>query len=261
MGPAGSGKSTYCSTIVNFTSRSLAYINLDPANDCEAVVNIQDFITLEDIQTELGFGPNGGLIYALEYFIEQIEWFEEQLGEFENDNIIIDLPGQIELFTHSKVVPTLVRFLIEKGYRVVGVYLLDSQFVQDVDKFFAGVMSCMSCMLSLQIPFISVLSKMDLLGDRGAAEVERFSFFLNFRFLSVDSELLHEASTGSAKFRLLNEALVRLIDEYSMVNFIPLNINEDDSIAYLLSHIDNAIQFGEDDEPKIPKDYDYEDES
>lgn len=35
-----------------------------------------------------------------------------------------------------------------------------------------------------------------------------------------------------------------------MINFIPLDIRDEDSIAYLLSHVDNAVQYGEDQEPK-----------
>lgn len=44
-----------------------------------------------------------------------------------------------------------------------------------------------------------------------------------------------------------------------MVHFVPLNIKDDDSIARVLYEVDNALQFGEDQEPKEPKeDYDYE---
>jgi hypothetical protein len=38
-----------------------------------------------------------------------------------------------------------------------------------------------------------------------------------------------------------------------MVQFIPLNITDEHSIEYVLSHADNAIQYGEDLEPKEPK--------
>lgn len=41
-----------------------------------------------------------------------------------------------------------------------------------------------------------------------------------------------------------------------MVSFIPLNIKDEDSISLVLAHIDNAIQYGEDVEPKEPKDMD-----
>jgi len=43
---------------------------------------------------EMDLGPNGGLVFALEYFIENITWFEEKLEAFgDNDYILIDCPG------------------------------------------------------------------------------------------------------------------------------------------------------------------------
>jgi hypothetical protein len=41
-----------------------------------------------------------------------------------------------------------------------------------------------------------------------------------------------------------------------MVTFIPLNIKEEDSVEYVLSSIDVAVQYGEDLEPKEPKEFD-----
>ncbi len=40
------------------------------------------------------------------------------------------------------------------------------------------------------------------------------------------------------------------IEDYSLVSFVPLNITDDDSVELVLAHIDNAMQFGEDAEPK-----------
>ena len=36
------------------------------------------------------------------------------------------------------------------------------------------------------------------------------------------------------------------LDDYSLVSFIPLDLSDEHSIAYLLQHVDGAIQFGED---------------
>ena len=85
---------------------------------------------------------------------------------------------------------------------------------------------------------------MDLLQD--SSDVDKY--------LDVDSTLLLENlnSKMNSRFTDLNRALVRLIDEFNIVNFIPLNINNEDSIQYLLSHIDNAVQYGEDLEIKEP---------
>ena len=58
-------------------------------------------------------------------------------------------------------------------FRICGIYLLESQFIEDSSKFFAGVLSAMSAMISLEIPHINVLSKMDLLGKVKKKELER----------------------------------------------------------------------------------------
>ena len=51
--------------------------------------------------------------------------------------------------------------------------------------------------------------------------------------------------------RIFHSSVYPQIEDYSMVSFIPLNIRDEDSIAYVLSNIDNAIQYGEDIEPKV----------
>ena len=55
--------------------------------------------------------PNGGLIYALEYLVENLDWLDDKLGDFEDDSLIIDCPGQIELYTHSSIMKQIVTFL------------------------------------------------------------------------------------------------------------------------------------------------------
>lgn len=41
------------------------------------------------------------------------------------------------------------------------------------------------------------------------------------------------------------------IDDYNLVQYVPLDISDDDSVATTLAHIDRAIQWGEDAEPKV----------
>ncbi|KAI9193439.1 GPN-loop GTPase [Polychytrium aggregatum] len=255
MGPAGSGKSTYCSTMVGHCeslARVVHLVNLDPAAEkftYEPTIDIRDLITLEDVVEELHYGPNGGLIYCLEFLINNMDWFEEELNNFDDDYLIIDCPGQIELYTHFPIMKRLVENMQRLGYRVCGVYCLDSQFIDDIPKYFSGVLSAMSAMVQLEIPHVNVMTKMDLLGDR--AQSSRME-----RFLDPDPSLLAESANieTHSKFHGLNLALLRLIEEYNMVSFLPLNIKEEESISLVLQHIDNAIQYGEDIEPKEPKD-------
>ena len=92
---------------------------------------------------ELKFGPNGGLVFCLEFLLENISWLEEALdsgeqaeiffnlvliqasfiwtfAEVDDDYIIFDCPGQIELYTHLTVMKQLVDILVsllKKSFR------------------------------------------------------------------------------------------------------------------------------------------------
>lgn len=88
--------------------------------------------------------------------------------------------GQIELYTHHPFLPTLVRHLQRMGLRTCATYLIESQFMEDKYKFFglvpslydlrldfnifrhSGVLSAMSAMVNLEVPWVNIMSKMDL---------------------------------------------------------------------------------------------------
>ena len=53
---------------------------------------------------ELRFGPNGALLFCMQYLMENSDWLKEELGENEDDYILFDCPGQIELYTHMNTI-------------------------------------------------------------------------------------------------------------------------------------------------------------
>lgn len=146
--------------------------------------------------------------------------------------------------------PQLANFLQRRlNYRVSGVYLLESQFIQDKSKFFAGVLSAMSCMLSLGISMLCLMSKMDLIkDDKGRVKREVG------RYLDPDPGLIDEDAHSNERFHNLNKALVGLIEDQNIVSFLPLDVTDEDSVNTVLSHVDNMMQYGEDEEPRMPKD-------
>lgn len=259
MGPAGSGKSTYCDLILRHcenTGRTVHVVNLDPAAESfkyPVSADIRDLISVDDVMEDLGLGPNGALVFCMEYLIENIDWLTEQLGDYADDYIIFDCPGQIEIFTHVDVMKSFVQTVERHGYRVCGVFLLDSIFISDAAKFIAGMLACLSTMVQLEIPHVNVLSKCDLLANRPMLE----------KFLDTDLSVIlpNLCQSMSGRFRALNEAMGELIDQYSMVSFLPLNPTDEDTITYLLSSIDIAIQYGEDLEPLERRDNQEREES
>ncbi|KAI0214078.1 GPN-loop GTPase 3, partial [Lamellibrachia satsuma] len=250
-------QSTYCSTIVNHCvalRRTVHVVNLDPAAEnfnYPVMADIRELISVEDAMEDeaLRFGPNGGLIFCMEYFAQNFDWLKEELDDMEDDYILFDCPGQIELYTHVPVMRQLVEQLHSWNFYVCGVFLLDAQFMIEPSKFVSGVLSALSTMVNLEIPHLNIITKLDLLNKSAKKDLERY--------LEPDlQQLLAEEmddSRVSHKFQKLNKAIASLVDDYSLVQFLPLDITDEDSINDALLQIDSAIQYGEDFEPKEPK--------
>jgi len=95
MGPAGSGKSTYCARLAEHMQaigRSVQVVNLDPAADnfnYDVSVDVRELIGLEDVMEEMELGPNGGLIFCMEYLIDNIDWLIDELEQLGNEAYVI----------------------------------------------------------------------------------------------------------------------------------------------------------------------------
>ncbi|KAG6593067.1 GPN-loop GTPase 3, partial [Cucurbita argyrosperma subsp. sororia] len=259
IGPAGSGKSTYCSSLhqhCKTVGRTLHVVNLDPAAehfDYPVAMDIRELVSLDDVMEELGLGPNGGLLYCMEHLEENLDdWLTEELDNYmDDDYLVFDCPGQIELFSHVSVLKNFVEHLRRKNFNVCAVYLLDSQFMTDITKFISGCMASLSAMVQLELPHINILSKMDLVTNKKDIED-----FLNPEPRVLLSELNQRMAP---QFSKLNKSLIELVDEYNMVSFVPLDLRKESSIRYVLAQIDICIQYGEDADVKI-KDIDPEDD-
>lgn len=280
MGPAGAGKTTFCSALIQHlrnNRRSCFYINLDPAADefvYEPDVDIKELISLEDVMEELHLGPNGGLMYCFDFLLENLDFITDPLETVTEEYlIIIDMPGQIELYTHVPLLPNLIKHLRRGSTNIsmCAAYLLESSFIIDRSKFFSGTLSAMSAMLMLELPHVNILSKMDLVKGQVARKELK-------RFIDPDTSLLHDppdsglvyefqegvdngedpqeakSIMAGESFARLNRAVGQLIDEFSLVSFLKLDVQDEDSVGAVLSYIDDAIQYHEAQEPKEPQD-------
>ena len=281
MGPAGAGKTTFCTALIQHlqhSHRSCFYVNLDPAATDLAYtpdLDIRDLITLEDAMDEMGYGPNGGLIFCFEFLLQNLDFLSNPIETLTEEFLIVfDLPGQIELYTHIPLLPELIKYLSRMGplnINLCAAYLLEATFVVDKAKFFAGTLSAMSAMVNMELPHINILSKMDLVQSQVNKKELR-------RFTDPDAKLMEDEDTGrnaldnsvdvdvhnpaevdnimtGGSFKALNRAVARLIDDFSMVSFLQLDVNDEDSVGAILSYIDDAIQFHEAQEPREPKEF------
>jgi GTPase SAR1 family protein len=125
VGSPGSGKSTYCygkHQLFTALNRPISIVNLDPANDnipYPCAIDIASLITLQDVMSEHGLGPNGGMLFCMEYLEANYDWLADRLGELGKEAyVLFDLPGQVELSTNHNSLKRIIEKLGKSGFRV-----------------------------------------------------------------------------------------------------------------------------------------------
>lgn len=240
FGPAGAGKSTFCRNMQEHgrvVGRNYKVVNLDPAQASvgdEYTIDLRDFITVNEVMESYDYGPNGGLMAALEELYENMDEFE--LEELEDFFLIFDCPGQIELFMHSDVMSKIIRH-VEQYFRCGVVYMMESQYLTDINKYINGCFCALISMSRLSVPCINIISKADLIEE----DLEMFC---------MPSEDLMPL-LGSGKYSEINRKILEFVLESSMTRFYPLDWNKEDCIEEIVYYIDNALQYYDDVEPKL----------
>ena len=181
-------------------------------------------------------------------------------------------PGQIELYTHVPIMKGVIETMSMWGFsRMASVFLVDASFVCDAPKFISGSLLSLSAMIALELPHINILSKCDLVDDdkiedildvHSATELwQKEEYNIDAQEESVirsvgrnDNPHLGAALKEERrrvllrrkKHNRLTKTICDLLDDYSMVSFIPLDASNEDSISNALAHVDHSIQYGED---------------
>ncbi|KAH1244518.1 GPN-loop GTPase QQT1 [Glycine max] len=246
VGPPGSGKTTYCNGMSQFLSligRKVAVINLDPANDSlpyDCAVNIEDLVKLSDVMVEHSLGPNGGLVYCMDYLEKNIDWLEAKLEPLLKDHyLLFDFPGQVELFfLHSSAKNVILKLIKKLNLRLTAVHLIDAHLCSDPGKYISALLLSLSTMLHLELPHINVLSKIDLIESYG-----KLAFNLDFYTDVQDLSYLQyhlDQDPRSAKYRKLTKELCDVIENFSLVSFSTLDIQDKESVGNLVKLIDKS---------------------
>ncbi|BHF58973.1 GPN-loop GTPase 3 [Sparganum proliferum] len=274
IGPAGCGKSTYCTTIqkhCEVIQRPCHVVNLDPAAEYfeyTPIADLRDLIQVDDAMQDdtLHLGPNGGLIFCMEYLCQNLDWLDEALGDEESDYVLFDCPGQIELYSHLPVIPRLIEHLQRRwDFHIASVFILDARFLVDGSHFLSGILSALSAMVCLGTPHINVMTKLDMLSESKQRLITARYLEPNMDELCEfeDEEEIkgdHEAGDTSVtealrkprtpKLAKLTSMLAGVIEQYSLVHFLPLNRDKEETVEDLLFQIDQCLQYGEDIEPR-----------
>ncbi|KAL9924336.1 uncharacterized protein ACN2A1_006416 [Glossina fuscipes fuscipes] len=86
----------------------------------QPTVDIRELIQLDDAmeEEELRYGPNGGLVFCLEFLIENQEWLKSQLIGADPDNELSTDPNGVDPTDDvpKKALLTLKFYIMQKIY-------------------------------------------------------------------------------------------------------------------------------------------------
>jgi len=232
--------------------RQCMVVNLDPAAEYFAYnpdVDIRELISIEDVMEDedLRLGPNGGLVFCMEHLVENFDWLEEAMDPHDDDYFLIDCPGQIELYTHLTVMRQLVDKLKSWDFHIGAVFLMDSQFLVEKGKYLSGIMAALSTMVTLEIPHINVMTKVDVLSPKAKEALEEYVDPSNYC-------KIEDKSPHGAKYTHLANQLFQVIEDFSLVTFYPLDRSDESSVEHVVAVVDMMIQYGEDQDVKARDD-------
>jgi hypothetical protein len=193
LGPAGCGKSTLTQALADaFRSRGLKTltVNLDPGAEWlpyTPEIDVRTYVSLREVMREFRLGPNGALVVSVDLMINHLPKLRELILGWGADYVMIDTPGQMELFAFRETGPAVVEGLSPGGSPLI-LFLIDSFFTKKASSFISMLMLATSVLTRFRAPQLNVLTKVDLLSEE---ETEKAVSWLERRDLlleAIDSE-------------------------------------------------------------------------
>ncbi|XP_026995603.1 GPN-loop GTPase 1 [Tachysurus fulvidraco] len=177
LGMAGSGKTTFVQRLTSYLhcKKNPPYvINLDPAvHEVPFPVNIdiRDTVNYKEVMKQYGLGPNGGIVTSLNLFatrFDQVMKFIEKRQQ-NHQYVLIDTPGQIEVFTWSAS-GTIITEALASSFPCVVMYVMDTSRSVNPVTFMSNMLYACSILYKTRLPFIVVMNKTDIIDHRFAVE-------------------------------------------------------------------------------------------
>ncbi len=165
LGTAGSGKSLFTSMFKQWLQEkewNVISINLDPGAEYlpyTPEIDVRTMIDIHELMDRYELGPNGALILASDLISTKLGEIQEQVEEERPDYIIVDTPGQMELFAYRKSGPFIVHGL--RGEGKVIVFLSDPWMLNTPENFLSVMLLASSVRIRFKLPFLHLLSKID----------------------------------------------------------------------------------------------------
>lgn len=167
MGTAGSGKSAMSLALserIRSSEADTALLNLDPGVrwlPYSPDADIRDYVNYERLAEEFKLGPNGALVASVDAAVSHVGEMKSELEKLDPEYVIVDTPGQMELFAYRDAGTMMASELSDGNYSTI--FLADSIFLNRVTDFVSIMLLSYSVQARFRAPQVNCISKVDLL--------------------------------------------------------------------------------------------------
>ena len=175
VGTAGSGKSTLVQAYkewLDYNGIDSIIVNLDPGADSTPYtpdIDIREWICLDEVMEEYGLGPNGAQVVASDLMAMNADKLTGALDDFKTKYVLVDTPGQLELFAFRDSSLRIVEALGRDKSMIV--YTSDPMLYRSPNGFVSGKMLSTLVQFRLGLPTIDVLTKTDLVSGDTVSQI------------------------------------------------------------------------------------------
>ncbi len=246
-GTAGAGKTTFVRAFGEWMRQAgyeATVVNLDPGNeatDFEPDVDIREWVRLADVQDEYGLGPNGAQVAAADMIALKVFDVKQAIQEAKGDYVLIDTPGQIELFAFREASRAIVDAL--SGDRSMVAFLFDPALARTPAGFVSLLLLSGTVEFRFRLPMTNVLAKSDVLTAEQLQEVAAWS---------DDPGQLYDAVTRDAPTPdvQLSTELFRALERVGpLTGLLPVSAKDGTGLEAFYHACQNVFAGGEDLEP------------
>src|SRR5918912_2406435 len=208
-GTAGSGKSLLTARLLQWYRDNDAYpitLNLDPGAvslPYEPDVDVRSYVDIGTLMESYGLGPNGSLIMASDMIATKLDEIQKEVDELNPDYLIVDTPGQIELFAFRASGPYFIANLHADNKATI--FAFDGMLVSSAINFVSISLLATSVKLRLKTSQINVLTKRDLVIDKVKNIMEWAGSTMALEYILT--------SEKDAEYSLLSKDLARSISK------------------------------------------------
>jgi GTPase SAR1 family protein len=204
IGTAGSGKSMMVHAFqvwMNTQGFDSITVNLDPGAEnllYNPDVNIQDWYTLKEAMEDTDLGPNAAQIYCADMLALNAKEVGDTIKEFDTFYVLLDTPGQMELFTFRESSKIIVDEFGREDTLIA--FLVDPILARTPSGFISSIMLSATTQFRFSVPLTSILSKADLLSETELDRIVEWSKSLDALNTSLEEEAGTPALLTSSEF-------------------------------------------------------------